>query len=108
MTDQRVIVFGGNTFELLRGHQKHFEFRTNSSGAFTLGAGGRVMRYVQVWADHKTLCLDTPNLVAFSLQDVRDSGVSAPNHCGSKRNKPEPGVLVIPAREPTFREKLNW
>jgi hypothetical protein len=108
LTNQRLLFFAGLTEEDARHHSSSFEARTNASGLAVVQIDIAKVRYLQVFADFMTVCIQAPNNYTIALSEIMNTGGSTPNTCGTLHTSSAPGKLTIYAREATLKEKMDW
>ena len=106
ITNQHVLVFGGDSPEAVRQHKSQYELMTDKDGLATLTLVPGT-QWLQVWMDWHVLCQSEPNSKSFPVRDILDSGLSTPNTCSSVSEKAAPGHLVVFARPERFWEKMR-
>jgi len=108
LPNQRLLLFAGLTEEDARMHSISFAAVTNASGLATIQIDPAKVRYLQVFADFMTVCIQEPNRYTIALSEIMNTGGSTPNNCGTLHAPSAPGKLIIYAREPTSKEKMYW
>jgi hypothetical protein len=108
LPNQRLLFFAGLTAEAARNHSVSFEAVTDASGLAVVQIDPAKARYLQVFADFMTVCIQEPNSYTIALSEIMNTGGSTPNTCGTLHTPSTPGRLIIYAREATLREKMDW
>ena len=108
LTNQRLLFFAGLTAEDARNHSISFAAVTNASGLATIQIDLAKVRYLQVFADSMTVCIQDPNHYTIASSEIMNTGGSTPNTCGTLHTPSAPGRLIVYAREATLREKMDW
>jgi hypothetical protein len=62
---------------------------------------------IQIWVDHYTLCQKMPNDQSYSVEEIRKTGLSAPNTCGVRTQERVANQFVVFARPQAFYEKVR-
>lgn len=109
MPNERLLVFFGNSDAEVRNKQHHVDLRTDARGIAVLMVKASAYSRIQVWVDRRSLCQDDPNSRTFDLDEIRRTGVRAPNNCGNVPPEELPSNhFVLFARPATLREKMGW
>jgi hypothetical protein len=108
LTNQRLLLFTGRTEEDARNKSGSVEAVTNASGLAVIQVDISKVSYLQVFVDFMHVCIQEPNRHVIAVSEIRNTGSSTPNSCGTLHTPSSPGKLVIYAREPTFMEKMDW
>jgi len=106
LANQHLTVFGGETPDGVLKKKMHFQLVTNKAGlgSITVPASAK---WIQVWADWKTLCQDNPNGKSFSVDEIVSAGLAAPNSCSALVQNASAGQFVVFARPQTLSEKMR-
>jgi len=107
MANMHLMVSLGSSQEDVRELKSHVDLQTDLNGVALLSIDESTISRIQVWVDWHTLCQETPNTKSFSIEEIRKSGLSTPNNCGSVTREKAPNHLTVFARPAHFWEKLH-
>ena len=80
---------------------------TDGNGIAILHDKDAVTKYLELRVDFETLCASGTAFVESS--NIRSHGISLENNCNAKiQSIPEPNEVIVYARSPTLRERMNW
>jgi hypothetical protein len=92
-----------------RGSAQQLDLYTDQHGTAVIRSGTLKYSHLQVWVDFQHQCNANPNAVSIKVDEILQKGFVAENNCSEKiKSAPAPGVLVVYARAPTLRERMNW
>jgi hypothetical protein len=108
LSNQRLLVFAGESSSAVRQHKAQFQLVTDENGTAFLPITSRDVQWIQVWLDWHVLCQDAPNNNSFSVKEIMRTGLSTPNTCGGSMEKPTPGHFIVFARPAHWWEKMRY
>lgn len=106
ISDQHVVVFGGDSPEPVKQSESQYELTTDKQGLATLTLAPGT-EWLQVWIDWYVLCQGGSGSKSFSVREILVSGLSAPNTCSSISEKAVPGHLAVFARPEHFGKRCG-
>jgi hypothetical protein len=106
IANQHLTIYAGDSPDAVIHRKMNFQAVTNQKGFASLNTPPAA-KWLQVWADWKTLCQDNPKGKSFSIDEILSTGLAAPNTCSSLVQKPDPGQFVLFARRSTAKEELR-
>jgi hypothetical protein len=105
LVKSRLLVFYGDTPEQVARETHEVDLFTDEAGSVTWPSTQIPPAFLDIWVDYMHTC--HPH-VPIDLSQIQIDGLLAKNTCGSVAVRPKPGQLVIFARRPTLKEKMDW
>jgi len=90
-----LLLLAGYDLHDIRHQLWHDEALTDDHGAARLPRQLADLPFLQVWAAKKSLCQAYPRSEYFSVDRMRQTGISAPNRCGIATVEDAPGVFTV-------------
>jgi|SRR5580704_869634 hypothetical protein len=106
--NEHILVFQGTTTEDVRAKKKSKDLQTDAHGVALLPLDDPSIMNIQVWVDWHVLCQEKPNNQSYSIEKIRQNGLSSPNNCGRVVRENNPNHLVVFARPAHFWEKMRY
>jgi hypothetical protein len=95
MSNQRVLVFTGESIDAVKSHAEHTDLTTDKNGVGTL----RIHPDQTRWIHGRVLCYSDPTRSIFDVDTVVLNGIATPNSCGGVTEHPKAGrFTVLPAQ----------
>ncbi len=107
LANQHLLVFTGISSDAVKSHAEHTGLTTDKDGLGTLTIYPSETQWIQVWADGRVLCQQSPNQNSFSVATIMSKGLATPNTCSALVREPNPGHFIVFARPAHFTEKIK-
>jgi hypothetical protein len=107
--NEHLLIFQGATAEDVRAQKNPSKaLKTDANGVAILPLDDPSILKIQVWVDWHVLCQEKPNEQSYGVENIRKTGLSSPNNCGSLVRENTPNHLIVFSRSARPWEKMRY